>query len=598
MTPSSVFNNALTLHQQNKLPEAERFYHQELAVEPKNYHAWHRLAILYFQQRRSSDALAAVEKALKINPQIAEALMLQGVLLQATGRLEDARAAFLSATVLKPTNAESWYNLGMIQNELNCFEEAVAAFDKTLARQPAAQAWHNHGIALLGLKRHAEALESFDRTIALVPDALPTLYSRGETLLELGRYQEAVAAFDQVLAHDPTVFAAWTNRGAAEQRSSQFTESLASYEKALALQPDFAPSWSNRANALWGLKRYEEALGGYDKALELAPNFVEAWIYRSAVLNAIQRFSESLASLDKALAIQPDNESALFARGAVLCESGRIAEGFSVYREHAERVYGPHEFFAPTDQAHKKRHDEEQRDYLAAEGIVNGKYHFADGARVVAHAVNPHPNAEAQWEQSNPKMVVIDDFLSAEALEGVRRYCWGSTFWQSTYAAGYLGAVPEHGFGCPLLAQIAEELQSRFPAIFACHGLRQLWAFKYDSSLTGINVHADMAAVNVNFWITPNEANLDPDHGGMVIWDTAAPLDWNFAKYNGDIAAARAFLASTAAKSHTVPYRANRAVIFDSDLFHETDVCTFKEGYVNRRINVTMLFGRRVADGS
>ena len=107
-----------------------------------------------------------------------------------------------------------------------------------------------------------------------------------------------------------------------------------------------------------------------------------------------------------------------------------------------------------------------------------------------------------------------------------------------------------------------------------------------------------MAAVNVNFWITPNEANLDPDHGGMVIWDTAAPLDWNFAKYNGDIAAARAFLASTAAKSHTVPYRANRAVIFDSDLFHETDVCTFKEGYVNRRINVTMLFGRRVADGS
>jgi hypothetical protein len=42
-----------------------------------------------------------------------------------------------------------------------------------------------------------------------------------------------------------------------------------------------------------------------------------------------------------------------------------------------------------------------------------------------------------------------------------------------------------------------------------------------------------------------------------------------------------------------VPYRANRAVIFDSDLFHETDVIHFKPGYENRRINVTLLYGRR-----
>lgn len=40
-----------------------------------------------------------------------------------------------------------------------------------------------------------------------------------------------------------------------------------------------------------------------------------------------------------------------------------------------------------------------------------------------------------------------------------------------------------------------------------------------------------------------------------------------------------------------IPYRANRAVIFASDLFHETDQMRFKTGYLNRRINVTMLYG-------
>ena len=47
------------------------------------------------------------------------------------------------------------------------------------------------------------------------------------------------------------------------------------------------------------------------------------------------------------------------------------------------------------------------------------------------------------------------------------------------------------------------------------------------------------------------------------------------------------------AKPITVPYRANRAVIFDSNLFHKTDEIRFADGYENRRINITMLYGRR-----
>jgi hypothetical protein len=34
-------------------------------------------------------------------------------------------------------------------------------------------------------------------------------------------------------------------------------------------------------------------------------------------------------------------------------------------------------------------------------------------------------------------------------------------------------------------------------------------------------------------------------------------------------------------------------VIFDSDLFHATDRPVFRDGYLNRRINITFLYGRR-----
>ena len=97
----------------------------------------------------------------------------------------------------------------------------------------------------------------------------------------------------------------------------------------------------------------------------------------------------------------------------------------------------------------------------------------------------------------------------------------------------------------------------------------------------------------MNFWLTPDEANLDPETGGLGVWDKEAPLEWDFTTYNKNEPAIRAFLKESGARMVNVPHRQNRAVMFNSDLFHETGTLHFKEGYENRRINVTMLFGRR-----
>ncbi len=106
-------------------------------------------------------------------------------------------------------------------------------------------------------------------------------------------------------------------------------------------------------------------------------------------------------------------------------------------------------------------------------------------------------------------------------------------------------------------------------------------------------MHADFAAVNVNFWIAPDDALEDKESGGLVVWDKEAPLDWDFDKFNNDQDAMRRFLDENDAKSVRIPYRQNRALVFNSELFHETDRIVFREGYENRRINITLLYGRR-----
>ena len=51
------------------------------------------------------------------------------------------------------------------------------------------------------------------------------------------------------------------------------------------------------------------------------------------------------------------------------------------------------------------------------------------------------------------------------------------------------------------------------------------------------------------------------------------------------------------AENITIPYKQNRAAIFDSKRLHATDKYTFKDGYENRRINLTLLFGDKAHNG-
>ncbi|GGC96702.1 hypothetical protein GCM10011396_50170 [Undibacterium terreum] len=201
---------------------------------------------------------------------------------------------------------------------------------------------------------------------------------------------------------------------------------------------------------------------------------------------------------------------------------------------------------------------------------------------------------EAAYVTNAPGIIFIDNFLKPEALASLRRFCLESTIWfENRYSNGYLGCVDEQGFGCPLLAQIAEEQRLALPGIFDDSRLTGLWGYKYDSKMSGISVHADYAAVNVNFWITPDSANLNPERGGLIVWDKEAPRDWDFSDYNGNAPRIDKFLQESGANPVVIPHKQNRVAIFNSDLFHRTDDYHFKEGYENRRINITMLYGDR-----
>src|SRR6202012_6074864 len=79
MALQALLNQAVSLHREGRLAEAEPLYRRVLAQTPPNFQLQYRLALLLFQQQRSADALAATTAALAINPEAVEALVLKGV---------------------------------------------------------------------------------------------------------------------------------------------------------------------------------------------------------------------------------------------------------------------------------------------------------------------------------------------------------------------------------------------------------------------------------------------------------------------------------------------------------------------------------------
>lgn len=542
--------------------------------------------------RRLAEAEILYKRILAARPDFAEVQIQCAVAQLGQGKQADAEVLLRSALKNRPNEPAAHYYLADALSMQGQMEAAILSYRQALSLQPRHAAAHNNlGNALLLLGRLAEAEEAYGHALALNPNMARTHNNLGLIRLRAGHLEEARAAFGRALALAPTYAEAQNNLGIVLQKLGLARDAETAFRTATRLAPNFLNAFLNLSACLHDRGLAPQAEEAARAALRLDPNNAEALAAVGNSLRAQGALEQAENAYRDALRSKPDFADALRLLAMLIAERGRLEEAFARFTDHARQVYGGGAKPGTDPAANKTEHDRAQQAWLGPKATP---FLIADGGRLDGPAVNvPRSEIADSWRTSHPQLVVVDEFLTPQALKKLRRFCLESTIWQKSYEGGYLGAFPEHGFASPLLAQIAEEMRLAYPSIIADHPLLHFWAFKYDSELHGIRKHADFAAVNVNFWITPDEANLDPAHGGLIVWDAAAPLDWDFARYNAAEKDMEAFLESRNARPVTIPYRCNRAVIFDSDLFHETDTFHFEKGYENRRINVTLLFGRR-----
>lgn len=636
---------AVAHHRADRLGEAESLYREVLDVEPDNAQALHMLGVVGLQYGDCAAAIELIGASVAVDPDDAAAQCDLGVAHKMMGDFDAAADCYRRAIAIAPDYVQAHNNLGNTLQATGLLDEAAECYRRALAlNADHVSAWSNLGFVLRNMGRTCEAADACRRAIALQPDFADAHGNLGLALQDRGDLAGAEDSFRRAVALAPDDPEAHNNLGNALHALRCYEAALECYRQALALFPEFVDAHNNLGNVCHELERFDEAEESYRRALALDPENIDACNNLGLVCQDRSAFGDAVAHYRRALAIDETYANVHSNLGLALNAVDEPEAALEHFDRYLALTRGP-EVIGPTGQGFrtiskpKIDHDIEQYRYLQAIGHEPERFasladayealrddidwprdggHLVDlteaqydriadsynrpiartsAPRVAGSALNATLDAGAvtrDYFDNAPGMTFVDGVLSTAALDGLRRYLLESTIWfDFRYHHGYLGAFLHDGLACPLVLQIAEDFRCTLPEIFGEHRLLQCWAYKYDSRLKGIDVHADAAAVNVNFWVTPDSANLDPASGGLIVHKVEAPLHWRFEAYNTDQARIRGFLAENDRGRLVVPHAQNRAVLFNSDLFHETDTIAFREGYENRRINVTMLFGRR-----
>ncbi len=493
-------------------------------------------------------------------------------------------------------------------------------------------------------EHHAGNLDSADKIyrdiLKLDSKDFDANHLHGAVLSQNKKFAEAVNFFAIAYESSNVTCELLNNYGIALRNLRAFTECEKMLSQAIELDNKFPNTYLNLSNCYVSQEKYNDAVAILKKSIDLDMNVLRCQIEIVSILfsSLNESFSEdTLNNLkDNLVSLSKSNDGAAISKCALIYHNiGEIEKSLELFKK-SEKIFSEslpnletlkkieskgviesfvkHEFeqirHIDSDQDGIRNMKITQEFYNKLENLViipsskysDNDYLFISELHKVRYNKPPKiqknyintdidvNSIENSYCESTPEIAIVDDFLSLSFLNELRIFFRCANIYKYPYSRGYIGAFLGKGMANRALLEFSNELTKRFKKIFHDYYLSQAWSFKYDSTKPGIGIHADDAKVNVNFWITDEKSNKNKDSGGMIIWKKTPDLRASFHDFNSIKSISKMNEEVKNADFVKVPYQSNRAVIFNSKLYHATDNIDFLDNYNDRRVNITFLY--------
>lgn len=170
----------------------------------------HWMGIACHYQKRSSEGLVWLKKAIAVAPEHPYFHNTLGVVLRKAGTAEECIQSFRNALRFKPDYAEAGMNLANILRDENELDEAIAWYKWAQGlKAHYFESWNNLGILYKNKKEYDKARDAFEKALAIKPDYANPYLNLAVIHEEKKERAEAVKLYRKTLEMKPDTHEIW-----------------------------------------------------------------------------------------------------------------------------------------------------------------------------------------------------------------------------------------------------------------------------------------------------------------------------------------------------------------------------------------------------
>ncbi|MBD8871571.1 tetratricopeptide repeat-containing sulfotransferase family protein [Rhodanobacter sp. DHB23] len=284
---------------------------------------------------RGEEAIAALRRAVALQPGLPQAWRVLGDCLMAAGEQAAADVAYASHVRHSTRDPQLMAAaVALVENRIPEAERMLRARLKQAPTDVAAIRMFAEVAARLG--RNEDALHLLERCLELAPGFGEARRNYALLLHRSNRPEQALAEIERLLAADPGDAGCRNLKAAVLCRVGDYEPAIRIYAELAESYPDTPKLWVSYGHALKTAGHLERAIAAYRRSLELKPSFGEVW-WSLANLKTFRFGADELDAMRRQLAradlAEDDRLHLAFAVGKALEDAGEYEPSFRHYAQ-------------------------------------------------------------------------------------------------------------------------------------------------------------------------------------------------------------------------------------------------------------------------
>ncbi len=328
--------NGVAAHARNDLETALEEFRQAAALDPDRAEIQARLGMAYRDRGMLSQSAAALERALKLDPNLPGVGLLLAFDYQELGRNQEA-VPLLAGAVERETNTAVRVLAGIRlvdvyfasgDNERGL--EMIGRLRKLAPDDP--------DVLYTASKAYASLWNNaVQQMIRVAPGSYRVHQVMAEVFEAQDRFADAAKEYRQILKMEPALPGAHYRLGRMILRMADTPEAdqqaLAEFQKELEISPGDVPTLVETGELHLRLQHSDEAAKYFARAIELRPSDARARVGLAKVQLARKEYAPAIGHLEQAARSSPSDENVRYQLMLAYRAAGRTADAQAAYRE-------------------------------------------------------------------------------------------------------------------------------------------------------------------------------------------------------------------------------------------------------------------------